>query len=556
MMSTGHPAAPDELQQRIAQLTAELAASRAEQLAAAQQARADRQRTEAIYRAIGQSMPGGAVYVFDHDLRYIVVEGEALTAIGKTRAELEGRTIWEAFDPATVAVIEPRYRRTLAGETLHFETRHGPAHSGPVVASDYRPICDATGAVIAGLLVAHDLSERSALLAQLQAHVAQLDGILAAMPGALIVYDRAGRIIRMNDVARAMLAYDAATWQRTAGERAARAVILARPDGQHLAADAYPALRALRGEPVTGESFFMHLPAQPELDRWVVLSASPLHAPDGQLLGAALTMTDVTDLYQTRTRLQEANERLEQRVQERTAELAALLEQMAVNRSQLRALSRRLVELQESERSYVADQLYNQAAQVLAAVRMQLWLLEKHRDAAAVSDATAAELASTLPGVKDALDQTILALHDLATQLRPAGLNRATLARVVGDYVARQMAAHDIAFEFDPGNTADLRVSNEIVTAVFRTVQEAVANITRHAQAGTVTLSMARAGDRLLLALRDNGIGFDPDAAPAGGVGLIAMRERIESVGGQLTITSTGRGAAVRLDVPVRVPQT
>lgn len=545
-----------------------------------EQRRADEQlrRSEAIYRTIAASFPEGVIYVFDRDLRYLVVEGEGLALFGQTPEALEGKTLWETLDPDTAALIEPRYRRTLAGEALHFETQHGPQFGSRVISADYRPIRDAAGQITAGLLVARDLTERSRLLAQLQGQIAELDGILAALPSGLIVYDPAGQIIRMNDLARNMLAYDPDTWQRPVGERVTTAVQLSRPDGAPLAAAEYPAIRALHGEEVRNASYFLHLPAHPERDFWVMLSASPLHGPGVELLGAALTLTDVTDLYETRVKLQEANaallqqasdlreakEGLEQRVQERTAELAVLIEQMEGNRLQLRALSRRLVEMQETERSYVADQLYNQAAQVLAAVRMQLWLLEKHAGAAPPAG-DAPDLLTTTPageaipaatgpmeGMKDALDRTILALHDLATQLRPAGLDRATLTRVLGDYVARTLSTQGVAFQFEGGNTEKLRVSREVVTAVFRTVQEALSNIVRHSAATSVQLTMHHGRGRLTVTLADDGIGFNADShAIDSGVGLIAMRERIESVGGRLTVISAPGGTTIRMEVPV-----
>ena len=73
-------------------------------------------RSEATHRAIARNFPNGAIYVFDRDLRYLVAEGELLPVFGQTPATIEGKTISALFDPATVQTIEPRYRRTLAGE--------------------------------------------------------------------------------------------------------------------------------------------------------------------------------------------------------------------------------------------------------------------------------------------------------------------------------------------------------------------------------------------------------------------------------------------------------
>jgi signal transduction histidine kinase len=419
--------------------------------------------------------------------------------------------------------------------------------------------------VSAGLLVARDVTPRVEMEERLREAGAQVErerdllkSVLFALPDGLIVYDRSGGLITMNNLAKEMLVYDDDAWKRPVTERVTRLVELSRPDGALLAWSEYPAIRALQGEEVRNEELFLHLPAHPEKDFWAMLSACPMAGSDHEILGAVLTMTDVTELHEARAGLQNANEELrrqanelreakeglEQRVLERTAELAVLLEQAAVTRGQLQALSRRLVEMQENERTYVANHLYNQAAQVLAAVRMQLAVLER-RQANGEGD-------DSFTGMKAALDQTILALHDLAAELRPAGLQRATLANVLREYMTRFAAKHRLALRFDAEGTENLRVPSEVVTAVYRTIQEAAANIARHAHATEVNLSLSLAGDRLTVVLQDNGVGFNTPAAEVrGGVGLIAMRERIESVGGRIAIDGASPGTVVRIEAPV-----
>ena len=106
---------------------------------------------------------------------------------------------------------------------------------------------------------------------------------------------------------------------------------------------------------------------------------------------------------------------------------ARLLEEVRQSREQLRSLSRRLVTMQEAERSYVADQLYNQAGQVLAALQLQLSLLRSEDEHAAAE--------GRLSTMQTMLDQAIHDLHDLASGLRPAGLDRSTLARVLRSHL-------------------------------------------------------------------------------------------------------------------------
>jgi PAS domain S-box-containing protein len=114
--------------------------------------------SEALYRAIARNFPDGAVYVFDHDLRFLVADGKAMAALGYSRESLEGKTIWEAVDEETRRIIHQRYLRVLAGESLHYETRL----RGRVFNSAYVPIRNDRQAVIAGMVVSHDITERKA----------------------------------------------------------------------------------------------------------------------------------------------------------------------------------------------------------------------------------------------------------------------------------------------------------------------------------------------------------------------------------------------------------
>ena len=110
--------------------------------------------SEALYRAIARNFPDGAVYIFDHDLRFRVADGKAMAPLGYKREDLEGKTIWEAIDEETCRILEQRYPRVLAGESLHFET----SLKGCTFLSGYVPIRDENGDVIAGMVVSHDIS--------------------------------------------------------------------------------------------------------------------------------------------------------------------------------------------------------------------------------------------------------------------------------------------------------------------------------------------------------------------------------------------------------------
>ena len=101
------------------------------------------------------SFPHGAVFVFDHDLRYLSAGGRGLADVGLSREELEGRTIFEAFPPETSSLIEPLYRATLAGES----TSHDIPYRGRIFMQRLSPVLDKRGGVLAGMGFTHDVTE-------------------------------------------------------------------------------------------------------------------------------------------------------------------------------------------------------------------------------------------------------------------------------------------------------------------------------------------------------------------------------------------------------------
>jgi PAS domain S-box-containing protein len=120
--------------------------------------------SEALYRTIIENFPDGAIYVFDHDLRFRVADGQALKTLGYSRESLEGKTIWEINDEEISKILEQRYLKILAGESHHFET----PLKGRIFSSSYVPIRDENKKVIAGMVVSQDITERRRIEKALQ----------------------------------------------------------------------------------------------------------------------------------------------------------------------------------------------------------------------------------------------------------------------------------------------------------------------------------------------------------------------------------------------------
>jgi two-component system sensor histidine kinase UhpB len=215
-----------------------------------------------------------------------------------------------------------------------------------------------------------------------------------------------------------------------------------------------------------------------------------------------------------------------------------LLERVETER---RRSSQLVLRAQEEERRRVARDLHDEVNQALTAILLRLEALG--HDAPPAQREEVAEL-------KRLAAQAMDELLNLARQLRPTalddhGLVTAIEAQVRG-FSDRTGIAARLETEGDPGELDD-----EKQTVIYRIAQEALANAGRHAGASHVDVALTAVGDGARLRVADDGSGFDPRLARAGGLGLEGMAERARLVGGELDLRSApGRGTEVTLEVP------
>jgi len=237
--------------------------------------------------------------------------------------------------------------------------------------------------------------------------------------------------------------------------------------------------------------------------------------------------------------LREAQVRRERRGAERQVQEQAM---------RLQALSRRLIEAQESERRAVARELHDEIGQVLTAVKINLQALSRPSPA----DGFEAGLRDSI----EILEHAIQRVRNRSMDLRPAVLDDFGLVPAVRWYLERHAARAGFALELQ----ADLglrRYPTETETACFRIIQEAVTNTMRHACAKTLHIEIESLDSGLRFAVRDDGVGFDLEAAKSralagGSIGLAGMEERVELLGGTLDIDSApGLGARIEVFLPL-----
>jgi signal transduction histidine kinase len=173
--------------------------------------------------------------------------------------------------------------------------------------------------------------------------------------------------------------------------------------------------------------------------------------------------------------------------------------------------------------------------------------------AALRSGAGAAEQRAAIEQGIELIDVEIDNLSALIAELRPPALDQIGLVAALHGLADRKGREGGLAIDVlvRLGGEDGGRLPGDLESTLYRIVQEALSNVGKHAGASRAEVLVERDGDRIEVAVRDDGGGFDPPAA-GGGFGLTGMRERVELVGGELRIESEpGRGTAVLARIPV-----
>jgi two-component system, NarL family, sensor histidine kinase UhpB len=208
---------------------------------------------------------------------------------------------------------------------------------------------------------------------------------------------------------------------------------------------------------------------------------------------------------------------------------------------QRRASGKLVMRAQEGERRRLARDLHDEVNQALTAILLRLEALAQD-----VPPHNADDVAE----IKRLVNQAMEELLNLARQLRPSALDDHGLEAAIDTQLKRFAARTGVEAQFRTDGDPD-ELGEDAQTAVYRTAQEALNNIGRHAGATAVELELSVNGHGAELRVRDDGAGFDPSAAPGGGLGLKGMAERARLVGGELDVRSTpGGGTTVALRIP------
>jgi signal transduction histidine kinase/ligand-binding sensor domain-containing protein len=210
------------------------------------------------------------------------------------------------------------------------------------------------------------------------------------------------------------------------------------------------------------------------------------------------------------------------------------------------AFSRDLISSQENERKRIAAELHDSLGQRLVVIKnLALMLLNQPEDGRAAS--------VQIEEISNEASQALAEVKEISRNLRPYQLDRIGLTKAVEAVVKSAAAASKIEFAVEIESVDDL-IPKPLQINFYRIVQESVSNIVKHSRASRASVTAGWDGERIALAIWDNGQGFtagasNPDAS-RGGFGLIGISERAQLLGGTAMIQSApGQGTTIRIEI-------
>lgn len=308
--------------------------------------------------------------------------------------------------------------------------------------------------------------------------------------------------------------------------------------------------KVFRGETVKWEI------QSPKDNRWYYVVNTPIFH-DGDSVSKQSLILDITDRKQAEAELKTALEGMEKRVAERTRDLETAVRKLKIEiderriyQDRLRALSSEIQLAEERERRRIARDLHDSIGQTLAITKMKL-------DQLGESVPDQAEILEEICGL---VDSAISGTRFLTFEISPNILYELGLEAALEWLTERIAERHGMDIEFnDDGCLKPLNDSSRFL--LFRAARELLFNVVKHAQTNRAGVSVSKKGGNIRIEVRDDGEGFDParlrrQSRDSMGFGIFSIRERLDSLGGYLSIESQpGGGSVFTLVAPLSVKE-
>jgi signal transduction histidine kinase len=227
-----------------------------------------------------------------------------------------------------------------------------------------------------------------------------------------------------------------------------------------------------------------------------------------------------------------------------------MLSRIAFHNNQLRAISERAINAQESERVRIARSLHDDTAQSISMLIIHLERLGH------LIPEDAPEITRYITDAQNVATKLLENLRKIIWDLRPSILDDLGLVSAIRWFARSNLEKVGVRVDFSAGSEV-IRLPSHLETMLFRIAQEAISNILRHAHAGKVSIRLWMADASLWLEIKDDGCGFDiekvsGDALDRKRLGLLGIQERASLVGGEFSIESAeGVGTCLQVHIPL-----
>jgi PAS domain S-box-containing protein len=363
--------------------------------------------------------------------------------------------------------------------------------------------------------VAFDISDLKGAEEALKKSEVMLRGLFESAPDTVVVINQDGRIVRVNAQVERMFGYSGA-------EVMGKSIETLIPEGLRSAQLNHAANNVTKPHPrQMGAGLELDGRRKDGSEFPADIMLSPMEGEDGSMLIGVIR--DVSRRKQSETALQEYAERL-------------------------KFLSRRLMEVQETERRNIARELHDEIGQVLTGLKLTLELGTR---------LPPEEVGSSLNQARVLVNELMARARKMSLDLRPAMLDDLGLLPALLWHIEHYTAQTHVRVDFKHSGLEGTRFAPEVETASYRIVQEALTNVARHANVPEAAVRIWTHQQTLSIEVEDSGRGFDPESVLAASdtSGFAGMRERAMLLGGQLTAQSRV-GCGTRLIAELNIAES
>jgi PAS domain S-box-containing protein len=440
------------------------------------------------------------------------VNAAALNALGYSREEIVDKPIATIYAPESyerMLQLFGQWQKTgeVRNEEMVIITRNGDRRNVLLSAAQ---VLDEAGNALHTVSIQRDITERKRAQEALHESEVTARALLNATTDAVLLIDKKGFIIDVNDRMSEWLGH-------TPKDLIGTVIYNHIPDeiAEQRKTKAFEAART--SLPVRFED-------QRE-GRWLENNVYPILDSHGEASRFAIYSRDITERKQAEEKLRDYQE-------------------------QLKSLASQLTLAEERERRQIATELHDEISQSLFISKMKLEALEKSTPDKKYND--------TLDEINTSLGRIIAAMRSLTFDLSSPILYEFGFEEAVAEWLNEQVEKkHGIATDLEDDGLPK-QMDNDIRVILFRNVRESLINVVKHSRAKKVKVSIQKVGKQIRISVEDDGVGFDSARAESmitkkEAFGLFSIRERLEHLGGNLDIKSSpGRGCRITITSPLK----